>query len=167
MEDFHTNFHNVFSSYFDTSMNVILVGDINVGILSNTSSCVNYITSFMTKRYNALIMKPTRVSLDNVSFTCIERLWVKLQFCTTSGNFETHISDHYPIFTFAHCQQQPISRHMYFRDHSENNLLRLFVECDIVSNEVFNSENNNVNFLSDLLEEELFRIYDKNMPLQK
>ena len=174
LNDFYTTFHNVFSSYFDASMNVILVGDFNVDTLSNTSSCVDYITNFMTKGYNALINKPTRVTLDDVSSTCIDHLWAKLQFRTTSGIFETHISDHYPIFTIVDCQQQRIIRHIYFRDHSENNLLKLFDECDLVSNEVFNSENTNVNFLCDLLEEKLFKTYDsccpikcKNMPLKK
>ena len=141
----------VFSSFFDTSMNFILVGDSNVDILSNTSFCVDYITIFRTKGCNALNNKPTRVTPDYVLSTCTDHLWAKLQFPTTSGLFETHISDHYPIFTSVHCQQ-----HKYFRDHSENNLLKLFDVCDIVSNEVFNSENNDVSFLCDLLEEKLF-----------
>ena len=57
--DLHTIFRNVFSSYFGTSMNVVLVGDFNVDSLSRTSYCVDYISKFMNKRYNALNNKPT------------------------------------------------------------------------------------------------------------
>ena len=80
LNDFHAAFHNGFSSYFDTSMNVILVGDFNVDILSNTSFCVEYITKFVTKGHKALIEKPTRVTLDNVSSTCIDPLGPNCNF---------------------------------------------------------------------------------------
>ena len=90
----------------------------------------------------------------------------KMQFCTTSNIFEAHTSDHYPILTIVHCQQQRTVRHIYFRDHSETNLLKLFEECDLVSEEVFNSENANVNFLYDLLEEKIFNIYDSCCPIK-
>ena len=73
---------------------------------------------------------------------------------------EAHISYHYPIFTFVHCLQQRINKYIYFRDHPENNLLKMLEERDSVLEEVFNSDSTNVNFLCDLLEEKLFKIYD-------
>ena len=54
---------------------------------------VDYTTNFMTKGYNAMIVKATRVTLDNVSSTCIDHLWANLQFRRTSGYFEAHIKD--------------------------------------------------------------------------
>ena len=96
------------------------------------------------------------VTLDCVSSSTIDQLLVNLQFRTTSGIFEAHINDHYPIFIIVHSQQQQKVRHFYFRNHSENNLLKLLEEGDSVSKEVLKSENTYVNFFCDLLEEKLF-----------
>ena len=57
-------------------------------------------------------------------------------------------------------------RQIYFKDNSENNLLKLFRECGLVLEEVFNSENTNVNFLCDLREDKIFAIYDYCCPIK-
>ena len=48
-------------------MNVILVGEFNVDVLSNTPFSVDYITNVMFEGLKYLINKPTRVTLDNAS----------------------------------------------------------------------------------------------------
>ena len=166
INDFYQVLGDNILTKFHATEKVIFGGDFNVDLLSDSTFCNDFVTNFQNNGYNPLITKATRVTLDGASSTCIDHFWSNSRMNSTNGIFEVHISDHYPIFTMIQVTNIPVQQHVYFRDHSEENVLQLFDKFDTVASTIFNSENMDVEDVSILFANEFYKLYDICCPVK-
>lgn len=79
----------------------ILMGDININLLSeNSVDTNNYLSLLMSHGFYSLITGPTR--LTNTSKTCIDHIFLKRNFLADKNSYlsfilDTDITDHFPV----------------------------------------------------------------------
>ena len=84
--------------------NVVIVGDLNIDILSNHIAPVNnFISCLRSLRFLPVITRPTRfpTSEQNGHPSALDHIWVNECIHFTSGIILSDITDHCPTFLFV------------------------------------------------------------------
>ena len=97
-----------------TSNNVILCGDLNIDLNSNSQHIENFCTEF--NLFN-IISNSTRVNTDDagniISSTLIDHIWTSFSNIKSSFVLEYHLTDHYPVGCFidiSKSSETPLNR---------------------------------------------------------
>ena len=140
IEHFNNALNNVTSKINDNTLAIVL-GDININLISENEKVQTYINNFLAKNFIPCITLPTRIR--NYSTTLIDHIFIKnprklIQNKCSSGNLIFDITDHLPNFMFLNIEVPLINDRPYIRLFTENRIKlfndNLANETDLISN---------------------------------
>ena len=140
IEHFNNALNNVTSKINDNTLAIVL-GDININLISENEKVQTYINNFLAKNFIPCITLPTRIR--NYSTTLIDHIFIKnprklIQNKCSSGNLIFDITDHLPNFMFLNIEVPLIKDRPYIRLFTENRIKlfndNLANETDLISN---------------------------------
>ena len=140
IEHFNNALNNVTSKINDNTLAIVL-GDININLISENEKVQTYINNFLAKNFIPCITLPTRIR--NYSTTLIDHIFIKnprklIQNKCSSGNLIFDITDHLPNFMFLNIEIPLINDRPYIRLFTENRIKlfndNLANETDLISN---------------------------------
>jgi hypothetical protein len=153
-------------SRFRPSDNVIVVGDLNINLLEPIVPEQQFVDLMHSKMYIPLITKPTHISNNRTSL--IDHMWTNFLGPVWSGVFDWSITDHLPVFAIVSIRPSKNIFKKVFRDHSQASMALLRENMDLFarSNEDFNPSDTDFNATVELIQSELYKIYDRCCPLR-
>ena len=140
IEHFNNALNNVISQINNNTLAIVL-GDININLISENEKVQTYINNFLAKNFIPCITLPTRIR--NYSTTLIDHIFIKnprklIQNKCSSGNLIFDITDHLPNFMFLNIEVPLINDRPYIRLFTENRIKlfndNLANETDLISN---------------------------------
>ena len=165
--EFVTFLESCFSS-ISPSKCVLVGGDLNVDMMNLDNTWIDMVDVLKSYNFLPYITRPTRVT-ENTA-TCIDHFWFNRYNVVKSGVLTgCDISDHFGIFIVLGINVKKEQIVKYFKDHSNDNLDRLFNEVQYFINDWPSVAHNDtdVNFNCNIFLDNFFKIYDKCCPIRK
>ena len=163
LNDFNNEFFEMIESYC-TRHKCIIAGDFNVNLASDhpAESETVFIENFQSLHFIPTINCTTRPS--GIGGSIIDHIWYNSLEVYQSGVLQVEISDHFPVFIHIPIVVEKSSGiFCKFRSLTEENILNFIFEVYAFVEEFPNV--GDINYLTNLLTENLYRIYNNNIPI--
>ena len=167
IQDFTLELHNFLSLNFTSDSKIIIAGDLNICLLTDSNHGVELLNMFQGLSFSPLIDKPTRVV--GTSNRLIDHIWSNIELPFVSFVFETDVTDHYLISTSLPIFSSNTFIIKKFRDHSVSSINKFktnFNENVLHQNNNFLSQNENLDTQVSNLSDVVYEIYDKSCPIR-
>jgi len=151
----------------DSSVPTFVIGDLNLDLLDQTTSCSSFVDVMNSSSFSSLIDIPTYFSYAN-NPACLDHVWYNQPDETVSGAFNVDISDHFPIFSLVSLPPKSNDGFLKsFRDHSENSLSALRDATAVFTGDFSVGDPGDVDQTVTYFCERLYQIYDECCPIRK
>ena len=166
IEHFNNALNNAICKISDNTLAIVL-GDININLISENEKAQTYINNFLGKNFIPCITLPTRIR--NYSTTLIDHIFIKnprklIQNKCSSGNLIFDITDHLPNFMFLNIDVPSINDRPYIRLFTDKRIKlfndNLTNETDLISN----NDLGDVDITYDLFSNNYLNLFDKYFP---
>ena len=124
LDDFFNSLESIMNK-LGVNNDQILAGDFNICGIAETQILHKYLD--IMRSYNCMphINRITRPN-PHGNDSCLDHIWSNFGFTFKSGVFnEVIISDHLIVFAFLPIEYSTTKKKIMFRDHSENNILKM------------------------------------------